>query len=170
MNGTGRWKAVLCVILTIVQMSYIFVMSAQNSEDSSVISAFVSKIVGQFTVGDFRNKTSEEQDNIVSAIDSPLREAAHFIEYAILGILLYLSVYFCFAGRGKESIYLLPASGIGMLYAISDEVHQIFVPGRAFEFFDIAVDISGTVAGALVAFGLIRSAKKKTLTEKHKHP
>ncbi len=71
MSVSVRWKAVLCIILAILQMSYIFVMSAQDSEDSSVVSAFVSKIVGQFTVGDFRDKTKEEQDDIVSAIDSP---------------------------------------------------------------------------------------------------
>ncbi len=163
MSVSVRWKAVLCIILAILQMSYIFVMSAQDSEDSSVVSAFVSKIVGQFTVGDFRDKTKEEQDDIVSAIDSPLREAAHFIEYTILGVLLFLSIYYSYYQRWKMRSYLLISFGIGLLYAVSDEIHQIFVPGRAFELFDIGVDAAGALTGGLLVCGILYMVKKRTI-------
>ncbi|RJP52189.1 MAG: VanZ family protein [Anaerolineaceae bacterium] len=37
--------------------------------------------------------------------------------------------------------------GISALYAISDEPHQLFIPGRAFEFGDLALDLGGSVIG-----------------------
>ncbi|MBR4769132.1 MAG: VanZ family protein [Lachnospiraceae bacterium] len=156
-----RIKAALCIFLTILQMSYIFVMSAQDSEDSSVISAFVSKIVGQFTVEDFRDKSKQEQDDIVSSIDSPLREVAHFIEYAILGALLYLDLYYCFYRKGKRVLILTAAFMIGVIYAVTDEIHQIHVPGRAFEIFDIGLDSAGTLAGVLLTFLIMKIRSRK---------
>lgn len=36
------------------------------------------------------------------------------------------------------------------IYALSDEFHQLFVPGRAFELLDIALDSLGALAGALL--------------------
>ena len=40
---------------------------------------------------------------------------------------------------------------IGILYAVSDEFHQLFVPGRAGQFRDVLVDGAGTVLGVLLA-------------------
>jgi VanZ family protein len=37
---------------------------------------------------------------------------------------------------------------ISTLYGVSDEYHQLFVPGRTFEYADIAADAIGSVAGA----------------------
>jgi VanZ family protein len=42
------------------------------------------------------------------------------------------------------------------LYAVSDEVHQIFVPGRAFAIRDIIIDTSGAALG----LGIIALFKK----------
>lgn len=36
------------------------------------------------------------------------------------------------------------------LYALSDEFHQLFVPGRAFELLDLALDSLGGLAGILL--------------------
>lgn len=37
---------------------------------------------------------------------------------------------------------------VSTLYGVSDEYHQLFVPGRTFEYFDVAADAIGSVAGA----------------------
>src|SRR5688500_43079 len=37
---------------------------------------------------------------------------------------------------------------ISTLYGVSDEYHQLFVPGRSFDYFDIVADAIGSVAGA----------------------
>ena len=56
----------------------------------------------------------------------------------------------------------IAAAGIVcVLYAISDEIHQIFVPGRSGQFSDVLLDSAGAVIGAFVV-GNLRSKPRKT--------
>jgi VanZ family protein len=77
----------------------------------------------------------------------------HFVGYAVLGFLLYRA----FNG-GLES-WNRRAAGLailtGFLYAVSDELHQLFVPGREAEVYDVMVD-SGGVIGALLLIRVTR--------------
>jgi VanZ family protein len=68
--------------------------------------------------------------------DLVLRKIAHAVEFAILGALL---------ARATSSAGL--ALGLGTLYAVSDEVHQAFVPGRVGSPFDVAIDTIGVAIG-----------------------
>ena len=45
---------------------------------------------------------------------------------------------------------VLFAGGIGIIYAITDEIHQIFVSGRSGEIRDIIVDTCGSTVGILL--------------------
>jgi VanZ family protein len=71
--------------------------------------------------------------------DTILRKLAHVVEYAILGALLLRA----FALR-------VPALAAGIAYAISDEIHQAFVPGRYASALDVAIDAAGVVVGVLL--------------------
>jgi VanZ like family len=71
--------------------------------------------------------------------DLVLRKIAHAGEYAVLGALL---------ARATGRPWL--AAALGVLYAVSDEVHQAFVPGRAGSPLDVAIDGVGVVCGVLV--------------------
>ncbi|HXW84167.1 MAG TPA: VanZ family protein [Candidatus Binataceae bacterium] len=73
-----------------------------------------------------------------------IRKCAHFTEYAIL---FWLLIRGPMAGRP----YL--ALGLCVLYALSDEGHQIFVPGRTASLYDVALDSTGAAFG-----GFVRSA------------
>ena len=75
--------------------------------------------------------------------DEVLRKGAHLTEYAILGALLYRAL-------GQ----MLPAFGLGILYAATDELHQSFVPGRHSSPFDVAFDACGLALGLLVALSV----------------
>ena len=72
--------------------------------------------------------------------DLVLRKLAHATEYAILGALL---------------VYALRRPGwavvLGIAYAISDEIHQSFVPGRQGSPLDVLIDSAGVIAGVVVA-------------------
>jgi VanZ family protein len=70
--------------------------------------------------------------------DLVLRKIAHAAEYAILGALLLRAL-------GRE----LPAFALGAAYAISDEVHQHFVPGRRGAPLDVLIDAVGVGVGIL---------------------
>ena len=74
--------------------------------------------------------------------DYVLRKGAHMTEYAILAVLLV---------RATGS--LVSAFAFTVLYAASDEVHQLFVRGRHGSPVDVAID----AVGALIALSLLRS-------------
>jgi len=68
--------------------------------------------------------------------DLVLRKLAHTAEYAILGALLVRAT-------GRSGLAL----AIGTLYAVSDEVHQVFVAGRHGSPIDVAIDAVGIAIG-----------------------
>ena len=78
-----------------------------------------------------------------------IRKFAHFFEYAGLGFLLNCALFLT-RRRISPIISLICC----VLYSVSDEVHQYFVPGRACRIFDVGVDTAGAAAGIL-AFLLI---------------
>jgi hypothetical protein len=71
--------------------------------------------------------------------DLALRKIAHAAEYAVLGVLLL---------RALGRAWLAVAAGV--LYAVSDEVHQAFVPGRHGSPVDVAIDAVGVACGVLL--------------------
>jgi VanZ family protein len=71
--------------------------------------------------------------------DLVLRKIAHTAEYAILGALL---------ARATSRPVL--AFALGTLYAVSDEVHQSFVPGRLGSPLDVAIDAVGVAVGVVL--------------------
>ncbi len=71
--------------------------------------------------------------------DLVLRKLAHTAEYAVLGALLLRAL------RRP-----LPAAGLAIAYAASDEVHQHFVTGRQGRPLDVLIDATGVVAGVLL--------------------
>jgi VanZ family protein len=70
--------------------------------------------------------------------DLVLRKCAHMTEYAVLAFLLARAL-------GRE----VPALAVGVLYAVSDEVHQAFVSGRHASPIDVAIDTVGLLLGLL---------------------
>jgi VanZ like family len=77
--------------------------------------------------------------------DLVLRKVAHAGEYAVLGLLLLRAL------ARPWAAFLL-----GAAYAVTDEIHQTFVPGRAGSPVDVAIDAAGVAAGVLVGLRLLR--------------
>jgi VanZ family protein len=71
--------------------------------------------------------------------DLVLRKLGHAGEFAVLGALL---------ARALRSAW--PAFALGAVYAISDEVHQVFVPGRAGSVLDVGIDAVGVALGVVL--------------------
>ena len=113
-------------------MLFIFYMS---SFDSSV-SASQSNLVVDTLCTLFKNFDK----NLVSLI---VRKFAHFTEYLILGMLCLNMIKKC----GLKSCLAIL---ICVLYAASDEIHQIFVPGRSCRVMDILLDSFGSISGIII--------------------
>jgi VanZ family protein len=78
--------------------------------------------------------------------DLALRKLGHFVEFAILGGLLL------------RALRDVPAAVLaGAAYAVTDEVHQIFVSGRQGSPLDWLIDTAGVVAGVAIALRLARA-------------
>jgi VanZ family protein len=87
-----------------------------------------------------------------SGRDELLGRFLHAGEYAVLAALTARALVW----RSKPRFSLLVAAlGLTALYALSDEAHQLFVPGRSFELRDLALDITGAAVG-LAGYTLIR--------------
>lgn len=73
-----------------------------------------------------------------------LRKSAHFFAYSILGIFVFLALRLSGA-RGYRLVFI--ALFLCIVFAISDEVHQLFVPGRSGEIRDVLIDGTGSFVG-----------------------
>ena len=132
-------------ILTLLWMVLIFVFSSQPSTASLASSTGILKSIIDFIATIFGVSLSEAQRlDFIVQFSGVFRTVAHFTEFIILGFLVSKS--FVLKRVGALQIILLMII-ICFTYALSDELHQIFVPGRAFQIEDFAVDCSGSLVG-----------------------
>ena len=136
-------------------MAVIFGLSSRDDTASTEDSLFVSRIAAELLVPGFRDMPAGEQQAILEAIDHPVRKTAHFFEYAVLGFLL--SGGFLVPERGRKAVrrQMLLALLSGAVYAVSDELHQFFVPGRACMWQDVLLDSAGVLTGTLLCSAVL---------------
>lgn len=82
-----------------------------------------------------------------------MRKCAHLTEYALFGMLLYYSL-----GRRREwrRMPAVCALIIAGLYSLSDEFHQLFVPGRGPSLVDSGIDTFGAFLGIVMVYAVCR--------------
>jgi VanZ family protein len=77
------------------------------------------------------------------------RKLAHCTEYAIFSLL----IYHCFLNSNRTE-WRARAAGwsvlVAGLYSLTDEFHQLFVPGRGASLIDCGIDTTGAVIGMIV--------------------
>lgn len=139
-------------------MTFIFIMSMQPAEQSSQLSGgIVSKLIAAL-FNNFNSLTLQQQGEITGVVTFLVRKTAHFSEYFILGIFASLATKIYESKKYK--LKFLVVFLFCVLYAISDEVHQYFVPGRACRLFDVFIDATGILT-ALVLMLIITHYLKK---------
>lgn len=72
----------------------------------------------------------------IGMLHGAVRKSAHFTNY---GILFWLLIRGPMAGRPYAAL------GFCVFYALLDEGHQVFVPGRTASLYDVAIDSSGAL-------------------------
>jgi len=83
-----------------------------------------------------------------------LRKGAHMFSFGMLALLLAFALS---TGRVPARRVVLTAFGLTVLYALTDEYHQTFVPTREGTFRDVFIDATG--AAIALALNLVRSAR-----------
>lgn len=108
-------------VLVVLWMALIFYLSHKPATESNELSKGITKIIVE-TV----EKVTPDVDIEVGRFNHIVRKNAHFFSYLVLGILVTNGL------RSSETKrYIGFALLICVLYAISDEIHQIYVPGRS---------------------------------------
>lgn len=130
-------------MLTVTICITIFKFSSEDSGKSTDTSGFVIDFI--ININPFtKNLNTIQKEEIKENIKMPIRKLAHFSIYTALGmaIMCYISTYTI--NKYKK---IGGSLSIGVLYAISDEIHQLFVPGRSGQVTDVFIDAIGVLFG-----------------------
>lgn len=147
MNSKGilRWGFIF------IWMGVIFYLSHQPADASNQLSGGITEwivrsieIVIPFTIK-------------IGFLHIIIRKAAHFTAYFILGLLLMMAVQAPSILK-RTAISLV----IAIIYAMSDEFHQTFIPGRSGMFTDVLIDSAGALTGIILflIIALVSNRKK----------
>ena len=165
-----RTLRIISLAITVAIMVLIFAQSAMpdylSTEESNIIVVLITNII---------EKTGKTVSN-EELLQFIVRKTAHFTEYAAFGASLFATAG-AFLGRkllaqGDPSadtkkdtaltrclrILFFIAWSAGVLYAATDEIHQLFVPGRYGQWTDVAIDAAGVALGAMICL-LVRRTK-----------
>ncbi len=141
----------------------IFGFSAQDGEASGSLSLRISQgcvaILNSLTGGGFSEQMKTE---LALYFEHPVRKAAHFCEYAVMGGLIF----------GVLSPWRKPESarnGRFVLFVVLwvfvsgalDEFHQLFVPGRYGSFADVLLDTCGGAFGLWLCLWASRRKRRR---------
>ncbi len=144
-------QRMIWLLLVVLWMGVIFFFSSQNGEESSNLSGGITEFFAHLFHPNFEELSEMEQQKLLGQFSYLIRKGAHFSEYAILGMLL---TGWSRTFKWNKWIQGGVCWGIGTLYAMSDEFHQMFSDGRSPQIFDVCIDSSGVLFGIL-AMGVV---------------
>jgi VanZ family protein len=130
----------------------IFILSSQPAIESNGLSLNFTKIfidaVDQWISLGLEASSSAD---LVEQINHIIRKLAHGGSYFIMGLLSVNA--FKRSVRTENKSYILSAL-FCILFAISDEIHQLFVPGRSGEIRDVLIDSIGVILAICMCWGV----------------
>lgn len=141
-----KYKKILCWAALLFWLGFIFYMSAQPVYKSNKLSRGIAEGIVKIV-----EKVSPDIDVSIARLNHYLRKMAHFFCYMVLGMLT-MKVLKKIGVSGKKRIII--ALIVCVLYAITDEFHQLFVPGRGAQVRDVIIDGVGAVVGILMSLFL----------------
>ena len=149
-------RKLLIPLAVVFWMAIIFKLSAQPGEQSNLLSTKVTTIIVSLA------KLFRPDVDVLS-LNYFIRKCAHFLAYLVLGIVVL------FATRrigytGKKGIVFTLMLCIG--YAITDELHQAFVPGRTPKLLDVLIDSSGASLGTTLYLLFVEGKLQKLMQKR----
>lgn len=133
-------SAIVAWTLVVLWMSVIFLFSHQDSDTSGSLSSSLATIVLNFL-------KQPADGELAGRMDALLRTLAHGFIFFILGWLVSRAFARIEINDIRNAILSLIVS---LLYAVSDELHQAFIPGRASQLSDFFVDGAGILLAVLL--------------------
>ena len=136
-----KMKGLIAWMLVVFWMAVIFGFSSQPAVQSARLSTHITELTISFF------GVNMELD----ALEHYIRKSAHFLVFLMLGGLTLHALKWSRVSRAT-----MVAFAICVFYAISDELHQLFVLGRAAQVRDVLIDSVGAAMGILLCVLLIK--------------
>lgn len=150
-------KILVSCLLVLMWMAVIFLLSAQDGTSSGDLSHAFTDWLLSFLRAMLPNSIFESID-----WHFLMRKSAHFLAYFILSLLIFNATQLSSFSKKNAILFTLI---ISILYAISDEIHQMFVPGRGPAVKDVLIDSSGAILGIVIYLLLSKMFRKRTKSE-----
>ena len=167
-----RALSLLC-LLAICLIAFVF--SNESSQKSNDQSSSAAQSLAQAAIENYHDLSERHKALLTDQLNTSLRKGAHAAEFALMGICAALFALTFLPAEPKEG---MQASGkkrkalqsqaliwlaalFCLLYAVSDEVHQFFVPGRACLLSDIVLDSLSALSGILFIWGLFVALERR---------
>ena len=122
----------------------IFLFSHSTGTESGGISKGLTAVLVSLLEKLFRGADREKLFDILHVV---VRKTAHFSLFFLLACSVQALARSYQLSMRKSALI---SAGYSFLYAISDEIHQRFVPGRSGQITDVLIDFSGAVFGILI--------------------
>lgn len=129
--------------------------STQSQGLSDRVAAFIVDAADGLGIIDADDETRLD---FIGKLQYPVRKGAHMTEYALFTLTVMFAL-FVYGVRGGM-LYVLSVLA-ALVYAASDEVHQLFVPGRSGQVTDVLIDTLGGILAA-VAVKAFKSLFQRT--------
>ena len=121
----------------------IFYLSHQPATESNKLSISITEKIA----GIVEKTDPNIDDTNIRKFNRIIRKNAHFFAYLVLGILTFNGLKDSGIAGGRGFILALI---VCILYAISDEIHQLFIPGRSGQVTDVVIDGMGSLVGVIL--------------------
>lgn len=147
---------VILIVLLLMTFSIIFGFSSQDGEESKGLSRKITELITQNNEK-IQSLDKQEKEKVLNRIEAIIRKIAHFSIYTVIGILLMaLMCMFNIIDKVRVGVTFI----LGIIYAATDEFHQVFVQGRTALITDVVIDTMGVILGILLVL-LIREIYRK---------
>lgn len=152
MNEKINILRTILIILLLIMFGIIFNFSNQNGEKSGRLSREVTEDVTK-NINSIQKLEESEKEKVLNKIEYHIRKLAHFSLYFVVGMLT-MSLMYTFDLENIKRAFI--SLGIGAMYAVTDEFHQLFIPNRTSSFFDVIIDSSGVLVGIFIIIFVVK--------------
>ncbi len=141
-------KRIIYLILVIIWMIIVFSFSNQNGTKSQGSSDIITNKIVEISDDYFALNIKSSEDTISFVV----RKLAHFSIYFLGGILIYNFINTFSINKKYIIIFSIV---LGVAYACTDELHQLFIDGRSAQMMDVFIDSCGVVLAVVTRNKLI---------------
>lgn len=151
-----KYVLVVVLLLALSCMFAIFCFSSQDSSSTNILSKNITRKIAGTIFEDYKSMDIDFQNKITNELNLFIRKTAHFSLYFFMSMLIYI----VFA-LWKKRFFISGVISVSIccVYAMLDEFHQSFVPGRTPLVKDVIIDTSGAILGTVFCFMIISSVK-----------